>query len=129
MTPERLAYLAGMLDAMGYVGIRNLGRGYKTPVIMIESMYTEITHAFADVFGGKVYRTPTGRGIWRVYGHEAQAVARLLYPYTTRRKPAFDRVTAWQSTMPGRNKMLARYISGFPLREQVVQGKAGFASS
>jgi hypothetical protein len=89
--PQRLAYLAGVLDAIG--GIR-VPRGHPT-VSVYPSMFRS-THLFQQSFGGAL----THDRVFRRNGAEAVRIVRLVRPYLHATAEVADRVLSSELSPP-----------------------------
>ena len=89
--PTTLAYLAGVLDSDGYIGINKRKAGkwaanYQ-PRVQVKQVDTEATDLFREAFGGHLYRhepsAERGRPLWcwQVHSAACRPVLEALLPY------------------------------------------------
>jgi excisionase family DNA binding protein len=86
-----LAYLAGVMDSDGYIGVGKKKAGkwaanYQ-PRVQVKQVDTEATDLFRETFGGHLYRhepsTERGRPLWcwQVHSAACRPVLEALLPY------------------------------------------------
>jgi len=108
-----LAYVAGIVDGEGYVGIHRRTGGSRWGGITLEVAMTVegVPRLLQRLFGGSVYqrqdkrsdgyRKPSWR--WSVVNRQAEAVLRAIYPWLIVKRPNADICLAYQATVgPGR---------------------------
>lgn len=89
--PTTLAYLAGVLDSDGYIGVNKRKNGkwaanYQ-PRVQVKQVDTEATDLFREAFGGHLYRhepsAERGRPLWcwQVHSAACRPVLEALLPY------------------------------------------------
>jgi hypothetical protein len=93
MTDVDLAYLAGIVDGEGYIGLTRHGKGYYL-ALAVNTTSIRLAEWILNTtgYGNKVQtrdeKTPSVRNRnrqptheWRVYGRQAAQIIRLLQPY------------------------------------------------
>ena len=95
-TKEDLIYLAGFVDGEGSFAIRN------TPGLIIANTYLPILREIKEKFGGTVAPfkqrpNPKWRQAyrWCIYGQNAVALTRKLYPFLREKKQQADIFCEW----------------------------------
>lgn len=89
--PTTLAYLAGVMDSDGYIGVGKKKAGkwaanYQ-PRVQVKQVDTEATDLFRETFGGHLYRhepsAERGRPLWcwQVHSAACRPVLEALLPY------------------------------------------------
>jgi len=89
--PTTLAYLAGVMDSDGYIGVGKKKAGkwaanYQ-PRVQVKQVDTEATDLFRETFGGHLYRhepsAERGRPLWcwQVHSAACRPVLETLLPY------------------------------------------------
>jgi len=103
-TPETLAYLAGVLDSDGHIGIylpgpkKQYPNGRTTPAPKVEARQVESAAVllFYDLFGGSLcleYSRGSKRRamlIWQAKTSDARRVLRALYPYARIKRRQYE---------------------------------------
>lgn len=93
ITPERLAYAAGLIDGEGCIGIyRNSHNGNYQLRIAVEMVESSGLQELHSLFGGRWYfKTGTEvrrpRCSWMVFNSAAEAALRLILPYLRVKRP------------------------------------------
>lgn len=95
MTETQKAYLAGILDTRGYMGIKKTSNGpIRTPdyapAVSIGSVRKEIVDLFYEEFGGCILHKSKGF-VWEVTNKSAANVIRTLYSYLVLKKETAKR--------------------------------------
>ena len=82
-----VAYLAGLFDGEGTIGIQKVKNGYGLRIQI--QIYNKITYEIQDNFGGSAYG-PYGKEkkayIWRCNGLNAGKILELIFPYLVIKK-------------------------------------------
>lgn len=109
MTNEERAYLAGILDGEGYVGIRihNQNRRSITPVASVTNTNLPLLVWLKERWGGAIHlkqdKRPTSKAawIWIVASRDVESVLRDAYPYLIVKRPQADLVLSLPQRTPG----------------------------
>jgi hypothetical protein len=91
-----MAYLAGILDGEGHLGMYSRGQGRKKlrPVMEVKMTDKQVIELLAATFGGSVYKTALVPGRkqqwrWRIKDNRALGAHKAMLPYL-RIKLSFD---------------------------------------
>ena len=115
------AYLAGIIDGEGNIGIQSRGKGHQAICVVVSNTDARLVEWLKREFGGNVRlqakqignRKPCWQ--WRVYHRQAERVILSVYPYLRLKREQADVALAWQrlSRRPG-----ARFLSIAALEER-----------
>ena len=105
MTETDKAYLAGIIDGEGTIGINKSSRWYQFR-IMVYNDNVELMDWIQLRCGGKISsRDRHGRGVlsyeWKLYGISAIQLVSYLIPYIVIKKDQADVAQQWFKTMSG----------------------------
>lgn len=135
-------YVAGLLEAEGYFAVAK-SAGYPAIAITVGMTDPNVIYWLKDIFGGWAgelkNRTKAGKRIfvWRVYRHEAYAVAKLIRNLLTFKKEQADlliryqnNVNLWKERLGGVNQYnlpakARKQREAIALRLKSLHGRAG----
>ncbi len=153
MEPEFLAYVAGVLDSDGWIGMNRTNRTVALanqrrvsvryqPQITVVNTYRPILEDFHEAFGGSISTRkkdkPHHKDIhyWRIGDRNAAEVCRLVLPYLRAKRAQAELCLEWATTArnpaPGRGAKLSTeelaYRESIYLRYKGLNDDRGFHS-